>query len=302
VTATFEEQALGGPLVYRSNADGAWNLYLSKLDGSGILKITDNHDTALEYQFPKWSHDGTKIAYVAYRAGSSRASEICIYDVETGKHEVINGYSVGGGRIAWLNDETLLVARRDYESGADLGDSSYLHFLAIDGSSYGSFYYASGIEIHSPDVSGDGLHVVTKVQPVVNGYRSEILLMDNQGNNAIRLTNTSTGSSNEVGNNRGCAFLDDEHILFTRGIAGGRRDLLIMDIDGSDVTSIGALFSGSLVIGYVPAVASDHLTIVLEASAQAGAAQDLYVTDRTGLAPVNITNTPGVIEDYPDVR
>ena len=284
-------------LAYRSNEGGVWNLYLSTIDGSYRVKLTDNQDPTFEYRETKWSPDGTKIAYVT-NPSTWRVSQTWIYDVTNGTHSQIFDR---GGRIAWLDNDTLLLARRDYEDGATLGSSSYLHSLDIDGTNYAAFYYEPGIEIHSIDTSPDGLQVVCKVQPTCSGYNSEILIMDNEGNNATRLTNTSTGHG-DIGNNRGCAFLNDYEIVFVRGDEMGLRKLLVMDIDGGNVHSISTLFPDSISFDYVPSVAFDEETIANAARMQPGDLQDLYVTDRTGQTLVNITNTPDVIENMPDLR
>ena len=284
-------------LVYRSNEGGVWNLYLSTIDGAHVVKLTDNQDPTFEYREAIWSPDGTKIAYVT-NPSTWRVSQTWIYDVTNGTHSQIFDR---GGRIAWLDNDTLLLARRDYEDGANLGSSSYLHSLDIDGTNYAPFYYEPGIEIHSIDTSPDGMRVVCKVQPTCNGYRSEILIMDNEGNNATRLTNTATGNG-DIGNNRGCVFLNDDEILFVRGDEMGLRKLLLMDIDGSNVHSMSTSFPDSISFDYKPSVASDQQTIVAAARMQPGDLQDLYITDPTGQTLVNITNTPDVIENMPDLR
>jgi len=295
------EQGLNSDLVlvYRSNEGGVWNLYLSSLDGTHVVKLTENSDPTFEYLYPKWSPDGTKIAYTT-NPSSKYVSQIWIYDLETGQHTEIFDR---GGRIAWLDNDTLLIARRNYEDGATLGSSSYLHSLDIDGTNYQDFYYEPGIEIRSPDTSPNGLYVAGKIQPTCNGYSSEIIVMSNVGTYAVEITNSSTGSSNEIGNNRGCAFLNNEEVLVTRGNAVGLRDLLLMNTDGTNVRVISGLFPESLKIGYVPAVSHDGTTVALDGRMDNGAQlPDLYITDPDGQVLVNITNTPDVTENYVDLK
>jgi Tol biopolymer transport system component len=146
--------------------------------------------------------------------------------------------------------------------------------------------------------------VVAKIQPVVQGYRSEIIVMDvvnGQGENAQRVTNTSTGNG-DIGNNRGSAALNNEEIVFTRGNEIGLRKLLVMDLDGGNVHSISTLFPESMNFGFVPTVSASGQVIVIDGRLTSSDLQDLYMTDPEGQTLVNITNTPDVIENHQDLR
>src|SRR5437763_1732892 len=50
-------------LIYESNRDGNWELYLCNADGSNPVNLTNTADT--DELYPKPSPDGTKICFVA---------------------------------------------------------------------------------------------------------------------------------------------------------------------------------------------------------------------------------------------
>ncbi len=50
-------------LVYETNRDGNWELYISNADGSDPINLTRTPD--VDELYPKPSPDGTKIAFVA---------------------------------------------------------------------------------------------------------------------------------------------------------------------------------------------------------------------------------------------
>src|SRR5438132_5991150 len=50
-------------LVYETNRDGNWELYLCNADGSGAKNLTNTKD--VDELYPKPSRDGTKICFVA---------------------------------------------------------------------------------------------------------------------------------------------------------------------------------------------------------------------------------------------
>jgi D-alanyl-D-alanine carboxypeptidase len=58
---------LDGEIVFASNADGDYDLFLMRADGSRVRKLTRN---SWDDIFPAWSQDGRRIAYVDTRDGS----------------------------------------------------------------------------------------------------------------------------------------------------------------------------------------------------------------------------------------
>ncbi len=53
-------QALLDRVVFGSNRDGHYDIWVSNLDGSGVVQLTNNN--AAEWR-PQWSHDGTRIVF-----------------------------------------------------------------------------------------------------------------------------------------------------------------------------------------------------------------------------------------------
>jgi tetratricopeptide (TPR) repeat protein len=57
----------GDKIAFMSDRDGNWEIYVINVDGSGLLRLTDN---ASDDGLPAWSPDGNFIAYMSNRGGS----------------------------------------------------------------------------------------------------------------------------------------------------------------------------------------------------------------------------------------
>ena len=56
----------GQRLVYQSNVTGQWELFVMGVDGTGVVRLTDDDS---EEMMPDWSPDGGRIAFVSNRTG-----------------------------------------------------------------------------------------------------------------------------------------------------------------------------------------------------------------------------------------
>jgi len=57
----------GGKIAFMSDRDGNWEIYVINVDGSGLLRLTDNSS---DDGLPTWSPEGDFIAYLSNRGGS----------------------------------------------------------------------------------------------------------------------------------------------------------------------------------------------------------------------------------------
>jgi hypothetical protein len=97
-------------IVYESNRNGNWELYLCNADGSNPVNLT--HTTDVDELFPRPSPDGSKICFVADEGeGASRIRNIYYMNTDgTGRVKVAeNGrepcWSPDGTRIAYMKGE-----------------------------------------------------------------------------------------------------------------------------------------------------------------------------------------------------
>jgi hypothetical protein len=97
-------------IVYETNRDGNWELYLCKADGSGQVNLT--RTPGVDELYPKPSPDGSRICFVADEGkGSARIRNIYYMNADgTGRTKVAaNGrepcWSPDGTRIAYMKGE-----------------------------------------------------------------------------------------------------------------------------------------------------------------------------------------------------
>src|SRR6266513_4881695 len=97
-------------LVYETNRDGNWELYLCNADGSNPVNLTNTKD--IDELYPKPSPDGTKICFVADEGkGDAKVRNIYYMNSDGGKRVKIatNGrepcWSPDGTKIAYMKGE-----------------------------------------------------------------------------------------------------------------------------------------------------------------------------------------------------
>jgi eukaryotic-like serine/threonine-protein kinase len=90
-------------VAYSSFPEG--QLWRSRIDGSEKLPLTVSSESSA-WQ-PRWSPDGTQIAYLSSQPG--RAEQICVVGRDGGSSRIL--YSVQGlGRPSWVNGTTMVFA------------------------------------------------------------------------------------------------------------------------------------------------------------------------------------------------
>ena len=97
-------------IVYETNRDGNWELYLCNADGSNPVNLT--HTTDVEELYPKPSPDGTKICFVADEGkGDAKVRNVYYMNSDgTGRTKIAdNGrepcWSPDGTQIAYMKGE-----------------------------------------------------------------------------------------------------------------------------------------------------------------------------------------------------
>lgn len=98
--------------VYVSNESGYYELWLANTDGSMRQQLTHLKQSV---RYPKWSHDGTKIAFLAPTAGET-SDNIYIYSIKTKKVTLLKSSFNQHHRPTWgFSDQSIISAIYDNE-------------------------------------------------------------------------------------------------------------------------------------------------------------------------------------------
>ena len=104
----------GKQIVFSSNRDGKWKLWLMNADGSDQRMLPTSQNTGVYGGQPAWSPDGTKILYVGSRiCGTSAVGAIYVVNADgTNSRIVTNDTKACGGYASpkWSPDGTKILA------------------------------------------------------------------------------------------------------------------------------------------------------------------------------------------------
>jgi len=106
-------------IVFETNRDGNWELYLVNADGSNPVNLTRTPD--VDELYPKASPDGTKICFVVDEGkGAAKARNLCLMDLDgTGRAKIAENarepcWSGDGKAVAYLKGEFEKYSLTDY--------------------------------------------------------------------------------------------------------------------------------------------------------------------------------------------
>lgn len=210
----------GSKIVFVSNMDGDFEVYMMNLDGSHLQKITDNEH--LDFA-PTWSADGNKLAYLSSTTGS-KSTDIWITDAD-GKNPInatpvryLNGpkYSINISSISFSPDGQKLA----------LSVGSFVKNIAIqnvDGTGYVNFgdrLIGQWDHVDSPVWSKDGTKILftnETIEAEPPGMDGDVIVatVSPDGSNYQEIYRTKAV---EIGSAR---FSPDEsEVIFLRSVPG----------------------------------------------------------------------------------
>ncbi|GGA33236.1 Tol-Pal system beta propeller repeat protein TolB [Dyella nitratireducens] len=98
-----------------SGNNATYSLIVADSDGYNPQVVARSHEALLS---PKWSPDGTRIAYVSFESGNSA---IYIQNITTGARQLISGRAKGiNGAPAWSPDGTKLALALSYTGNPEI--------------------------------------------------------------------------------------------------------------------------------------------------------------------------------------
>jgi Tol biopolymer transport system component len=186
-TAQSTAQTDSRHLVFASDSNGAFDIFITRPDGSEPVNLTDHHAND---DYPFWSPDGTRIAFESDRSGSNQiylmdADGSNVVRVTEGETEhrflnVANPWSPDGTRL-------LVMERTDPGSAAE-NDEWTLYAMNLDGQDKASLARMPVIHLRHASWSPDGEHIalITGAPTDTAGPRFHIVNAD--GSNLIDMT------------------------------------------------------------------------------------------------------------------
>lgn len=82
----------GRSIAFSSDSDGDWEIYIIRVDGTGLQQVTDN---SVDDESPSWSPHGSRLVFA--RTPSDDNTEIVVRELKAGKETIVatGGYDVG---------------------------------------------------------------------------------------------------------------------------------------------------------------------------------------------------------------
>ncbi|NNE09659.1 MAG: hypothetical protein HKN20_13950 [Gemmatimonadetes bacterium] len=262
-----------GEVVFSTNRDGNFEIYLMQADGTNPVNLTMN--AAYDYA-PCWSPDGTRLAFQTDRDGNS---EIYLMNADgTGLVNLTN-HPAKDAAPDWSPDgkQLLFVSDRD-------GDGRELYVMNVDGSDARRLTNNGAYE-EMPAWSPDGARIafcreLKDPSDSSHAGNGEVFLMDADGSNERRLIDRE-------GFDSGPAWSPDGKRIAFHSTHSEGADVLIMDADGNGLETITEGGGGD----YYPAWSPDG-TWMIYCTGQ-GKQYNLWRMRPDGTDRVRLTDHPG---------
>ncbi|MBM3293721.1 MAG: hypothetical protein FJY82_04265 [Candidatus Aminicenantes bacterium] len=208
--------AFKGEIVFQSDLDGDNEIYL--LTAEGVRKLTDN---AWQDEFPRWSPDGTKIAYWANPGGQY---EVHLMEADGSGQTALTenaGSDISYAGLGWFPDGKRIAYT--VEKDRAFGRDHTAMAIDIETRRTGRFLPQSREKLTTPHFS--------PADPVFGFTGKRLAGWD------VALYNFETGRASFVTEGgkacRPCFSKDGRKIAFVSSAADGKGDIWLADRDGS---------------------------------------------------------------------
>lgn len=259
-----------GKIVFQSDRDGNYEIYVMEPDGSAQTNLTNN--TAGDFK-PAWSQDGSKIVFQSNRSGN-----LSIYVMNAdggGITQLTSGNPNGDFDPTWSSDGTKIAFARGVSYG-----KSEIYVMNADGSNLTNLTN-NGMLNNAPTWSPKGNKIAfTRASGL--GSDSEIYVMNTDGSAQTNLTNypgllESYATWSPDGNK----------IAFSRYGYGNASDIYTMNADGNNQTNIT---NSTAADDAVPAWSPDGNKIAFLSNKFDLTNGDIYVMNTDGGAIARLTS------------
>jgi Tol biopolymer transport system component len=275
---TVQDQSLlkrlSGRIVFQSDRDGDWDIYVMNIDGSNLVQLTD--DPAAD-EYPVWSPDGTQIAFYSDRDGNCN---IYLMNADGSNQRRITDHPAHDRNPTWSPDGKQIAF--DSERNNDLE----IYIMNLDGSGLSQLTDKIGKDI-LPDWSPDGKRIVYTGNRYL-GWNVYIMNIDKTQDKRI---------TDGHGACRPDWSPDGKKIAYVSQQADGKGDIWIMNPDGNEKTRV--TFDDKN-YDYHPAWSPDGKYIAYAKTSDKNTGNwELYVISADGTEQARLTNHPAR-DSFPD--
>jgi len=164
---------LSGRILFQSDRNGSWDIYVMNIDGSNLMSLT-THPAADEY--PVWSPNGKQIAFESNREGNY---DIYVMNADGSNLRRLTDSPSQDRSPAWSPDGQQILFDSDREP------PKQLYVMNLNGEDVRPLHRTPGDNI-LPDWSPDGKHVAYTGNRK-NGWN--VYAVNSDGSQDMRLTN-----------------------------------------------------------------------------------------------------------------
>ena len=263
------EPAIEGRILFMSDRDGDWDLYIMNADGTGVRSLTDN---TVDDWSGNFSPDGSQITFDGYRDGDVEIFTISadgtdLRQLTDNNHQdSFPAWSPDGTRIAFQSDRT---------------GSYQIYTMDTDGTGPVQVTTVDTGNWAVPSWSPDGTSIA--FSGTTDGD-AEIFVVNTGGGDPVQLT------SNEGTGDRWPKWSPDGTRIAFESDRDGDWEIFTMAADGSDIQQ---LTSNEELVDTEPAWSPDGTRIVFTRGM--GSTSEVFLVDPDGenlLGPVTVGEQP----------
>lgn len=215
----------GAEVAFAWNRTGAYELYLAPIAGDKLIQLTGSDTRSVS---PRWSPDGTQIAFTRDDAGTERMS-IWMVDRD-GEHErkLSSNDEAMHRDIAWSPDGRWIACV------ANIGGKRFSIQL-IDSATGARRELTDGAyEDARPRFSPDGTWILFESWRTGSRIEADLYLMPAGGGDTVKLE-TRDGKS---GDSQFARWSPDGRTIAFTSSARGRREIALIDLEGTTATRL----------------------------------------------------------------
>jgi TolB protein len=265
------------PIVFSSNRDGSYDLWLMKADGSDPLQLTSDRGDEL---FPSWSPDGDQVAFALL--SYTGAADIYVMNADgTGRHQLTDTHELCEGSPSWSPDGQRIL----YAAGGCTDEhGSSIYVMDSDG---GDAREIVAGPAEWPDWSPDGRRIAYNADDGTGGSgvwvsdadgTDPTLLSPNGVSNAVESTWSPAGT---------IAFVSTSGDPTSEDPADWNEDVYVMDDDGTNVRKVTSSTSND---HWPPAWSPDGTKLLYTTRGDTTGDGELVVVDIDSLETTQITH------------